>query len=173
MALPYLGEIRMFGGSFALQGWALCDGTILQTVQNEALFSLLGSSYGGDGRTTFGLPDLKGRVPIHQGQGVSMTNRTIGSKGGQEDVNLVEANLPSHTPPFMGTNDDGTSIEPTNRVLAKSISGTPYEDDDPNTDLSSNMILSSGGSGVDINNMQPFQVVNFIIAVVGQMPTQT
>ena len=97
MAQPYIGEIRMFGGNFAPLGWAFCDGQLLAIAQNDALFSLIGTTYGGDGQSTFALPDLRGRIPIHQGQGPLLTPRQIGETGGSETVTLTPAQLPTHT----------------------------------------------------------------------------
>ncbi len=174
MAQPFLGEIRIFGGSYAPQGWSLCNGQIIQTDQNEALFSLLGSTYGGNGRTTFALPNLQGRAPMHVGSGTGLTPRSMGQLGGQENVTLTINNMP-HTHELMGTNDTGTSDEPTNNVLSTPAGlGTFYEDSAPDSDMVDHAIQSAGSSApTSINNMQPYLVFNFIIALIGEMPTQT
>ena len=118
MSEPFLGEIKMFAGNFAPQGYAKCDGQLLAVAQNDALFSLLGTVYGGDGRTTFGLPGLRGRTPIHYGHGPGLTDRRIGARGGQERVTLVENDLPAHSHALRAENDAANSFAPANNVLA-------------------------------------------------------
>ena len=120
MSEPFVGEIRMFAGNFAPRGWAYCDGQLLAVSQNDALFSLFGTIYGGDGRTTFGLPDLRGRFPIHAGQGPGLSNRRLGSKGGAETVTVTANQLPSHTHPIKGTNDNATASDPAGQLPAQS-----------------------------------------------------
>ena len=119
MSEPYVGEIRMFAGNFAPRGWAFCDGQLLAVSQNDALFSLLGTIYGGDGRTTFGLPDVRGRVPVHQGTGPGLSQRRLGSKGGSEDVTLTSNQLASHSHDFNANTALADSEMPTGRVVAQ------------------------------------------------------
>jgi microcystin-dependent protein len=119
MSEPYVGEIRMFAGNFAPRGWAFCDGQLLAVAQNDALFSLLGTIYGGDGRTTFGLPDLRGRVPIHAGSGPGLSPRRLGEKGGQEDVTLSLNELPQHDHMLIGSNTDASTDEPAGLMPGK------------------------------------------------------
>ena len=173
MTEPYIGEIRMFAGSFAPVGWALCNGALLQVSQNEALFSLLGTTYGGDGRTTFGLPDLQGRVPVHYGSGPGLTNRNIGAKGGVETVTLTVNNLPSHTHAWRASGTAGNTGGPTGKVLATSPTDNPIyvEDASSAINMSSSAIASTGG-GSSKNNLMPYLTINFIIALVGIYPSR-
>ncbi|MDV3348307.1 phage tail protein [Leptolyngbyaceae cyanobacterium CCMR0082] len=175
MVTPYIGEIRMFGGNFAPVGWALCDGSLLSTQQNDALFSLLGTIYGGDGRTTFGLPDLRGRVPMHYGEGPGLTNRPIGTKSGVETVTLTASNIPNHTHVWQASSNSATDTVPTGKVLATAPDAHPIyaEDASGTSSMSSSVIASSGGSASSVNNLMSFQVINFIIALTGIYPTQT
>lgn len=174
MTEPYIGEIRMFGGNFAPAGWALCDGSILQVSANEALFSLLGTKYGGNGRTTFGLPDLRGRVPIHVGQGPGLTNRTIGAKGGGEDVTLTVNNLPSHIHAWQASGTAGNTSVPTGKVLATAPEEHPIYSDNASSpgNMSSSAIASSGGNSSSVDNLMPYLAINFIIALVGLYPSR-
>ncbi len=174
MTTPYLGEIRMFGGNFAPKGWALCDGSLINISDNEALFSLLGTVYGGDGRTTFGLPDLRGRIPIHAGQGPGLTDRNLGAKVGDETVTLTEANLPSHNHAWYATNAAATSSSPENNVTASDLANKIYSDNtSPTSTMSASVIEDYVGSAQSHDNMMPYQCVNFIIALVGLMPSRT
>ncbi len=175
MTEPFVGEIRMFAGNFAPKGWALCDGQLLATSQNDALFSLFGTIYGGDGRTTFGLPDLRGRIPIHHGHGPGLNNRDIGSRGGSERVTIGLSEMPSHTHSVRGSNDNSTSDTIDGNVLAKAI----VVDDDKfyadvggaQNPLISDMVVNSGGSQSH-NNMMPTLCINFIVALVGIYPSR-
>ena len=119
---PFVGEIRMFAGNFAPRGWAFCDGQLLSVSDNDALFSLLGTIYGGDGRTTFGLPDLRGRIPIHAGQGSGLSNRRLGSKGGAEQVTVTVNQTPTHTHDWKATDGLAQNDSPANTGLAKPTS---------------------------------------------------
>ena len=171
---PMIGEIRMFAGNFAPRGWAFCDGQLLAISSNAALFSILGTTYGGDGRTTFGLPDLRGRFPMHEGSGPGLTYRPLGQKTGTESVSLASQHMPAHTHEAIvhAFSSEGDSSTPTGNIMAKSGMGYPdYSGSNPDTTLKSNTveILSSGGSQPH-NNMPPFQTVNFIIAVQGYYP---
>src|SRR5687767_11700225 len=118
MAEPFIAQITLFAGNFAPRGWAFCDGQELMIAQNTALFSILGTTYGGNGQTTFRLPDLRGRVPVHAGQGPGLTNRDLGANGGAQDVKLDVGHMPAHVHPIRATSTTATSTIPTNRVLA-------------------------------------------------------
>lgn len=173
MSDPFVGEIRMFAGTFAPRGWALCDGQLLSVSGNDALFSLFGTIYGGDGRSTFGLPDLRGRLPIHVGSGPGLTPRQIGSKSGSENVTVTEAQLPSHGHPMQATESLADSPNPGGgKVVARSTSVDLYIDLAPDVNLNTASITSTGGGGSHTNVM-PFLCVNFIVALVGVYPSRT
>ncbi len=173
---PLIAKISMFAGNFAPRDWAFCDGQLLAISSNSALFSLLGVVYGGDGRTTFGLPDLRGRLPLHQGAGPGLTNRQIGSKPGTEDVAITEAQMPSHTHELSATieqADPGASggDDPTGRVLAFA-SINIYRADPVDSDFDASAVTDTGG-GQGHDNIMPFLCVNFIIALTGVFPSRT
>ena len=185
MAEPFQAEIKMFGANFAPRGWALCDGQLLQISQYSALFSLLGTIYGGDGRTTFALPDMRGRVPVHAGTGPGLTPRRLGTKTGAEYTILNTTQLPSHTHTprvlnLRATSADGISDEPTGRLPAKAAGGeTIY-----NTAGGGNAVVNMQSAAIqlELNNtggnqpvylMQPFTCVNFIIAMQGTYPSRS
>lgn len=172
MSNPFVGEIKMFAGSFAPRGYALCNGQLLAVSQNDALFSLLGTIYGGDGRTTFGLPDLRGRVPLHQGTGPGLSPRPIGQKAGSENVTLTSQQLASHTHTLQSTQTAGSTQEPVGREIAPAGGGTDVyaEDLDP-VNMNAQAIANKGGSQSHTNIM-PFQCINFIIALVGVYPSR-
>ncbi len=172
---PFLGQICMFGANFAPRSWALCDGQLLPISQNTTLFSLLGTIYGGDGRTTFALPDLRGRLPLHQGTGPGLTPRQIGSKVGSETAAVSEAQLPIHTHQLDGTTelaDPGASGggDPTGRVLADA-SLFIYNVNPPDSDFAGTAVTDTGGTASHTNIM-PFLAVNFIIALAGVFPSR-
>jgi len=171
MSEPFIGQISMFAGNFAPRGYAFCDGQLLAVSSYDALFSLLGTMYGGDGRTTFGLPDLRGRVPIHYGTGPGLTPRNMGSKGGAEAVTLTVNQLPSHTHPLTASADPSTSPNSGQAVLGNSGAEEFYGTGGFSTPLSSNSVTSVGGS-ISHTNIQPFQCINFIIALVGIYPSR-
>lgn len=170
MSEPFVGEIRMFAGNFAPRGWAFCDGQLLAVSQNDALFSLLGTIYGGDGRTTFGLPDLRGRIPLHQGTGPGLSPRRLGSKGGTEKETLTTNQLASHSHDWNANTANSTVAAPQGKVLA---GGTPrlFNPVDQNTDLASSTIANTGGTQPH-SNLMPTLCVNFIIALVGIYPSR-
>ncbi|MCP4379322.1 MAG: phage tail protein [bacterium] len=174
MADPFIGEIRMFAGNFAPRGWAFCDGQLLAVSSNEALFSLLGTIYGGDGRTTFGLPDLRGRLPIHQGQGPGLTGRDIGSRDGVETAPaLTEANLPGHSHPPVALSTSGTNSDPANGTWANASAVHYTTDQSTSGTMNNDAILDAGQSSPATHpNLMPFAVINFIIALVGIFPTR-
>lgn len=171
MSEPFVGEIRMFAGSFAPRGWALCDGQLLAVSQNDALFSLLGTIYGGDGRTTFGLPDMRGRLPLHQGTGTGLSTRRLGSKGGSENVTLTTNQIPSHTHNFNATTAAASSSAPQGKVLAKAAGIMPYLAIDQNAGMAATSLANTGGS-LHHTNLMPSLCINFIIALVGIYPSR-
>jgi microcystin-dependent protein len=167
---PFVGEIRMFGGNFPPNGWAFCNGALMAIAENDALFVLLGTTYGGDGQTTFGLPDLQGRVPIHQGtlNGVTFT---IGEKAGVESVTLSTQQIPVHTHPLLGSADPATTLNSQGNVLSATASATPYFNIAPATPLNQQAITPIGGSQPH-ENMQPYLAISYIISLFGIFPTQ-
>lgn len=172
MSEPFVGEIRMFAGNFAPRGWAFCDGQLLAVSQNDALFSLLGTVYGGDGRTTFGLPDLRGRIPIHAGSGPGLSPRRLGAKAGAENVTLTVNQLPSHNHSLRATNSLATSQDPQGRYLGDDPSFDHYATGvGTDTNMQSVAITNSGGSRSH-TNLQPFLCIHFIIALVGIYPSR-
>ena len=171
MSEPFVGEIRMFAGNFAPRGWAFCDGQLLATSQNEALFSLLGTIYGGDGRTTFGLPDLRGRIPLHQRQGPGLSSRRLGSKGGGEKVTLTTNQLASHSHNFNANTAPATGGAPQGKVLAEPVQVRIYRQADQNTDLASTSIANAGG-GQPHSNLMPTLGIHFIVALFGIYPSR-
>jgi len=170
MGQPYVGEIRMFAGNFAPVGWMFCQGQSLSIAENEVLFTLIGTTYGGDGQNTFNLPDLASRVPVHMGTGGG-SSYIIGQSGGTEAVTLTTQQIPahSHVPQCLSTN--GGQSEPTGGVWAQT-SAAPYADVTPATAMAGNAIGPAGGSQPH-DNMVPFLVVNFIISLFGVFPSPT
>jgi microcystin-dependent protein len=165
MGTPFIGEIRVFAGNFAPTGWAICDGRLLLKAQNQALFDLIGTTYGGDGQTNFAVPDLRGRVPIQKGNGFA-----LGQKGGTETVALSVSQIPthSHAPGCQSASGDFTS--PLGHVWAGSADALLYADANaPTTPMNINSMAVNGG-GVPHDNMLPFVGLNFIIALVGDVP---
>lgn len=161
----------MFAGNFAPQGYALCDGQLMAVSQNDALFSLFGTIYGGDGRTTFGLPDLRGRIPIHMGNGAGLSQRTIGSRSGAESVTLALNNLPAHSHPFSASGNPADNKSPKQRSPAVSAESA-YTSDQQNLVAMSTLAVASSGGGQSHTNMQPFQCVHFIVALFGIYPSR-
>jgi microcystin-dependent protein len=172
MSEPFVGEIRMFAGNFAPRGWAFCDGQLLAVSQNDALFSLLGTIYGGDGRTTFGLPDLRGRIPIHAGTGPGLSPRRLGSKGGAEKVALTVNQLSSHSHRLQASSQNANVPNPETNVLAQSPSVDIYDDNPSGAALATSSITSVGGSQSH-TNLMPFLCIYFIIALLGIYPSRT
>lgn len=169
---PYIGEIRMFAGNFAPNGWAKCEGQTISIAQNTALFSLLGTTYGGNGVTTFNLPDLRGRVPMHTGQGPGLSARTLGEQGGAESVTLTVNNLPPHSHALNASTATGSSNVPTGAVLSNTGAlDKEYTAGAPNTQLNSSSIGATGNN-VPVPVVQPFTTVTFIIALQGIYPSQ-
>lgn len=167
MSNPYLGEIRMFGGNFAPQGWAKCEGQVLNITEYDALYTLLGTTYGGDGNTTFGLPDLRGRLPLHMGQGPGLSNYAIGAKAGSETVTLVTSQLPAHTHGVRAQTGNGTVSTPTGSIWGTN-SQSPYAKTEANATMAAQ--TTSAGGSLPHDNMMPYLAVNFIISLLGVYP---
>jgi microcystin-dependent protein len=162
----------MFGGNFAPRFFAFCDGQLLNISQNINLFSILSTTYGGDGRFTFALPDLRGRVPVHAGTGNGLTTRQLGERAGSETSTLTMNTLPSHNHPMRVVSSDGNTILPANAYLAQSAEqDASYSTENPDATLNSAAIESAGSGSQAVNNIQPVQVVNFIIALQGILPS--
>jgi microcystin-dependent protein len=180
MAEPFLGEIRMVGWNFAANGWALCNGQLMSISQNSALFSLLGTTYGGDGISNFALPNLQGRVPIHQGTGAGLSPYTIGEASGSENITLLSTQMPQHNHLIAVSNQPGAVADPTNAILAQGNSGSgrapvplsDYVSSGATGTLAPTTISLSGGSQPH-SNIQPFLCVNFIIALNGIFPSRS
>ena len=172
MSEPFLAEIKMLGFNFAPRGWALCDGQILPIDQNQSLYSLLGTTYGGDARTNFALPDLRGRVPIHEGQAPGGSNHTLGSTGGAETHVLADQEAPKHGHAIQATSTDGDTPVPAGSVLGAFNNAYAPDSVDPASlvPLRNDSIVSTGGS--PHNNMQPSTVVSFAIAIQGLFPSR-
>lgn len=171
MSEPFVAEIRIFAGNFAPRGWAFCNGQLLPISQNTALFSLIGTTYGGDGRTTTALPNLQGRAPMHPGNGPGLTPRRLGERGGVETVTLSEAQLPAHPHTARVTEEDGRDNDPGanefpaagDQMWGAAASLAP---------MSGETLAPTGGSGPH-NNLQPFLTLSFIIALVGLYPSRS
>lgn len=173
MSDPYIGEIRMFAGNFAPQGWALCDGTLQAISENEALFALIGTTYGGDGQSTFALPDMRGRLPLHQGTGPGLTARVMGQMFGSEEVTLLETQLPSHAHPLIVSTLDAVTSEVSNALPAGQPGDTLYLSNPSVAAASmSNRVLQTAGGSQPHENAMPFLCVNFIISLFGIFPSQ-
>ena len=170
---PFLGQIQAFGFNFAPRGWANCDGQLLPIAQYQALFSLLGTTYGGDGRTTFALPDLRGRTMLHEGNGPGLTPRPIGQKSGAENTTLTAANLPAHSHPVAIPVNTGnaSSEEPGGNVLASSGANLYAAAPSPGAAYQA-FNTGNAGSSTAFNNMQPYLVVNICIALQGIYPSR-
>ena len=171
MGQPYVGEIRMFAGNFAPAGWAFCAGQLLSIAENDTLFTLIGTTYGGDGQSTFALPDLRGRIPIHQGQGPGLSSHTIGESSGSENVTLTVNQMPTHPHAFMGTSSNASAANPANAVVAAPSTIDLYRPATvPGTNLAANALGTVGGSQPH-DNLQPYLCVSFIISLFGIFPT--
>ncbi|HWK34795.1 phage tail protein [Sphingomonas sp.] len=167
----YVGEIRMFGGNFAPLGWAFCNGALLPIAENDTLFNLIGTTFGGDGQSTFGLPDLCGRAPVHLGTSSSGTAYALGQKAGVEQVTLLVQQLPSHSHPFLASGAAGTSAQAAGQVLAALSAVNVFRPGAPNVPLhpqSTSMV----GNSQPHDNMQPYLCVNYIISLFGIYPSQ-
>jgi microcystin-dependent protein len=178
MSDPFIGQIILFAGNFEPSGWAFCDGRLLPISQNTALFSILGTTYGGDGITNFALPDLRGRVPLHFGQGPGLSNYVQGQSAGAEQVTLTQGQLPAHshsaTSSLSGTAAPANSTDPTGRFLAQTRqatygSGAPVALDPTSV---STTVAASGGNNQPHNNLQPYLALNYVIALFGIFPSR-
>lgn len=169
MAQPYVGEIRIFAGNFAPAGWQFCEGQLLPISEHETLFQLIGTTYGGDGQSTFALPDLRGRLPIHMGNGF-----ILAETGGAEEITLTTQQIPAHTHALLGSSNLASSTVPQGAVpaLSASATSTAYGTDTPLTSLRPNALGPVGGSQPH-SNLQPYLCVNFIISLFGIFPSQT
>jgi microcystin-dependent protein len=167
MAQPYVGEIRMFAGNFAPAGWMFCEGQLLPISENETLFNLIGTTYGGDGQSTFALPDLRGRVPLHFGNGF-----VLAETGGVETITLTVSQIPAHSHPLLATINAGDQANPGGNVVAQNTAVQLYIEDVPNVNTGVQAIGSTGGSQPH-NNFQPYLCVDFIISLFGIFPSQT
>ena len=171
MAQPYVGEIRLFAGNFAPAGWMFCDGQLLPIAENEVLFQLVGTTYGGDGISTFALPDLRGRVPIHFGTSTLGSTFTLAQNGGTEIVTLTVQQIPLHSHPLLASADPANSPNPAANVLGETVSTTPYFAGPPAVALAPQSVMPTGGSQPH-NNVQPFLCINYIISLFGIFPSQ-
>lgn len=174
MSTPYVGEIRMFAGNFPPSGWMFCWGQLVPISENETLFNLIGTTYGGDGQETFALPNLAGRLPVHMGQGPGLpSTRVIGETGGVEQVTLTTQQIPNHTHAFIGSTANGNSPGPSGNILASSTVVTPYNGlETPTSPMAATSISSTGGSQPH-ENTQPFLCISFIISLYGIYPSPT
>jgi microcystin-dependent protein len=173
MPEPYVGEIRLFGGNFAPAGWMFCDGQLLPISENEVLFQLIGTTYGGDGEETFALPDLRGRVPLHMGtnpnNGVTFQ---IGERDGVETVTLTTLQTPNHTHSFTAVASAGDALTPAGNLPAHSANVKLYLNQSPDGNMAADAIAPAGGSQPH-ENLQPYLGVNYIISLFGEFPSQT
>ena len=168
MAQPYVGEIRMFAGNFAPAGWMFCSGQLLPISENETLFNLIGTTYGGDGQSTFALPDLQSRVPIHQGNGISLAEQ-----GGVETVTLTGQQIPIHNHAFEASTSAGAQNNLTNQVIAASPSVLLFIQDTPDSTLNNQNAVTPVGGSQPHENLQPYLAINFIISLFGIFPSPT
>lgn len=167
MAQPYVGEIRMFAGNFAPAGWNFCEGQLLPISENETLFQLIGTTYGGDGQSTFALPDLRGRLPVHQGNGF-----VLAETGGAEEITLTVSQIPAHSHAELASNDPGSQSTPGGLVPGRVTGGDIYGAESPFTSLAAPTISPTGGNQPH-TNFQPYLCVNFIISLFGIFPSPT
>jgi microcystin-dependent protein len=173
MGEPYVGEIRMFGGNFPPAGWMLCEGQTLPISENEVLFQLIGTTYGGDGQETFNLPNLQGRAPLHMGQGPGISQSyQIGEQAGVESVTLTTQQIPIHNHSFLASIDAALSTDPTNQTIAQSSQIHIFTEDVTNRQMNAVALTPIGGSQPH-ENMQPYLCISFIISLFGVFPSQT
>ena len=173
MGEPYVGEIRMFGGSFAPVGWAMCDGATMAISENDTLFNLIGTTYGGDGQETFDLPNLCGRVPVHQGQGPGISqNYIIGEAAGVESVTLSTQQIPIHNHALLASTNPATATTASGNVTASTNQLKIYTEGSPSKNFAPNTITPVGGSQPH-ENMQPYLCITFIISLFGVFPSQS
>lgn len=170
MSTPFIGEVRLFGGNFAPLGWALCQGQLMAISQNDALFALIGTTYGGDGQTTFALPNLAGRIPLHQGQGPGLAPRTMGEQAGTETVTLSASQIPAHTHALIGNSAAAAGTSPAGALLA-ATSVASYDTGAAATPMAAGAVGIAGGSQPH-ENMAPTLALNYIIALEGIFPSR-
>jgi microcystin-dependent protein len=170
---PFVAEIRIFPFNFAPKGWAFCDGQILPLSQNTALFSLLGTTYGGDGKSNFALPDMQGNAPMHPGQGPGLSLHDLGETGGSDTVSLLESEIPSHSHALMASNQPGEDPQAVGEALARSVGANLYQASNAGLVTMSDNILAPAGGDQPHNNMQPYLTLNFCIALQGVYPPRT
>jgi microcystin-dependent protein len=173
LSQPFIGEIRIFAGNFAPAGWMFCEGQTLPISEHDTLFTLLGTTYGGDGQSTFKLPDLRGRIPVHEGTGGSGTTYQLAEMGGVETVTLTVQQVPAHSHALLATANPASAVAPAGRVLATAAASTitPYGSDNPAGTLAPQAVGADGGSQPH-GNFQPYLCVNFIISLFGVFPHQ-
>lgn len=186
MDLPFIGSVMLFAGNFAPQGWAFCDGQLLSVAQNSALFAILGTTYGGNGRDSFALPDLRGRVPVHSGQGVGLSNYTLGESRGSETNTLFYGNMPAHTHPVSASMSANSGNATQSSATPNASVATPGTQDGrdfipsfgfnttkPDTPLNGlSITLGSAGGSQPVNNIQPSLGLNYIICLEGFIPSR-
>jgi microcystin-dependent protein len=173
MGEPYIGEIRMFGGNFPPNGWAFCNGALMPISENDALFTLIGTTYGGDGQETFALPNLQSRVPIHAGQGPGVSQMyQLGEMGGVETVTLTTQQIPVHNHAFLASTAVVNGNTPQNQILGQSVQRAIYYEATTTTNLAANALGPAGGSQPH-DNMAPYLCISFIISLFGVFPQQT
>lgn len=170
MSSPFIGEIRIFGGNFAPAGWAFCNGQLMPISENDALFALIGTTYGGDGQQTFGLPDLQGRLPMHMGTGAGLAPHVIGESGGVEIVTLTVNQIPVHSHAPLSVSGNGNQATPQNGVWA-GVTTSIYTSNPPNIAFNPTLGGNTGGSQPH-ENLMPFLAVSFIISLFGIFPSQ-
>jgi microcystin-dependent protein len=174
MADPFVAEIRILPFNFAPTGWAFCDGQLLPLSQNTALFSLLGTTYGGDGKSNFALPNMQGNAPMHPGQGPGLSLHDLGETGGSDTVTLLDSEIPAHSHSVLTSNQPGEDPSPSGEALARSVGASLYQ-----TNVAQNLVtmspqaLATAGGDQPHNNMQPYLTLNFCIALQGVFPPRT
>lgn len=173
MSEPFIAEIRIFAGNFAPRGWAFCNGQLLPVSQNTALFSLIGTTYGGDGRSTTALPNMQGRVPMHPGRGPGLTSRRLGQRGGTEMVTITEAQMPSHTHTQHGGERRARNEFPSTTATVAEAGETTYAPGSSTTVNMADQAVANTGGSQPHNNLQPFLTMTFIIALVGLYPSRS
>lgn len=171
MSSPFIGEIRMFGGNFAPAGWAFCNGQLMPISENDTLFVLIGTTYGGDGQETFALPNLQGRLPMHMGNGGGLTPRTLGESGGVETVTLTTQQIPTHNHVPLAVSTNGNQSTPQNGTWA-GVTTSIYTSNPPDTAFSTTLGTNAGGSQPH-DNLMPYLAISFIISLFGIFPTPT
>lgn len=172
MSNPYIGEIRMFGGNFAPAGWTFCDGQLMPISENDALFTLIGTTYGGDGQETFGIPNLQSRIPVHAGTGQSGIAYQLGESGGVESVTLSTNQIPIHNHPWIASSAVGTGSDPTQSLISQHPTASLYAAAPPAAAMAAGSVNATGGSQPH-DNMQPYLVINYIMSLFGIFPQQS